>query len=114
MKILKYSGFLCALGMLAGCGGGEPSKEEVKDYMIQQGLSQAFLFQHPSVEQRAKAVEQLNKAVDLQSYECKAVEGFKKVWDCKLNYMVNNQPQTNTVRFNRDDSGKIHGQGGML
>ncbi len=78
MKILKYSGLVCALGMLAGCSGGEPSKEEVKDYIIQQGLSQAFLFQHPSVEQRAKAVEQLNKAVDLQSYECKAVEGFKK------------------------------------
>lgn len=68
------------------------------------------MFQHPSTEQRAKFIEQIKKELDIQSYDCKAVEGFQKVWDCKINIMAENQPQTATVRFNRDESGKIHGQ----
>lgn len=110
MKILKYSGLVCALGMLAGCSGGEPSKDEITDYFIQKNLNLAFMFQHPSIDQREKFIEQIKKALDIQSYDCKSVEGFSKVWDCKVNLMAENQPQTTTIRFNRDDSGKIHGQ----
>lgn len=110
IKYIKYSGFVCALSLLTACSGREPSKDEIADYFIQKNLNLAFMFQHPSTEQRAKFIEQIKKELDIQSYDCKAVEGFQKVWDCKINIMAENQPQTATVRFNRDESGKIHGQ----
>lgn len=109
-KILKYSGFVCALSLLTACSGGEPTKDEVMDYFIQKNLNMRFMFQHPSDEQRAQVIELVKKGLDIQSYNCKAVEGFQKVWDCKINFIAENKPGTGTVRFNRDESGKIHGQ----
>lgn len=103
LRTLLVSGLLC----LASCGGGEPSKAEVKKILIDYGLQTAFLFQNPTQQQRDQASADLEKKVDVQSLNCKPVEGFKKVWDCAVNYMVNGAPNTDKMRLYRTDKGEL-------
>ncbi|GBR42293.1 hypothetical protein [Gluconobacter roseus] len=99
LRTLLVPGLFC----LASCGGGEPSKAEVKKLLIENGIQQAFLFQNPTQQQRDQAIATLEKKIDLQSVACKPVEGFKKVWDCTVNYMLNDAPQSDKMRFHRQN-----------
>ncbi|GAN93858.1 hypothetical protein Gbth_038_006 [Gluconobacter thailandicus F149-1 = NBRC 100600] len=107
MRITKPIFATTLLIALTSCGGGGPSKTEVKKILIEQGVQQAFLFQNPTQQQRDQAIATLEKRVDLQGLNCKSVEGFKKVWDCTVNYMLNGAPQTDKMRFYRNDKGDL-------
>ena len=96
--------------LLFGCGDSKPSKEEVKDFLAQQAASLNFPFQRPNPLQMALAISQAKKSLDVQSLECKATEGFKRVWDCKINAIINNSPTVAFFRFHRDDKEKLTGE----
>ncbi|AQS83595.1 hypothetical protein A0U92_01100 [Acetobacter aceti] len=113
MKIIRTATALAILTTLTACGDNAPGKDEVRDFMANQSISEVYSvnpFQKHSEQERDNAIDKIKKALDIQSLDCSATKGFKNVWDCTVNVMVMNEPHTSKYRFHRDDKGKLQGE----
>lgn len=116
---IKIFAISTTLLTLAGCGQSTPSKSEVRDFMARQ-VVEAAQAQHDlmaiGVGSRAAGpapsvnIDALEKKIDIQGLDCKAEEGFKNVWKCKVSAIVSNQPISTQYRFYRGDDGKLNGE----
>ena len=110
---LKTGLCLAVMSLLTACGDNSPNKDEVRDFLATKSISEAYSanpFQRHTEQETQNSIEKMKKALDIQSMECSATQGFKNVWDCTVNMMLMNEPHTSKVRFHRDDKGKLQGE----
>ncbi|MFT8419700.1 MAG: hypothetical protein ABF636_12865 [Acetobacter sp.] len=116
-KFLVLTPFILAL---SACGKGEPSKDEVSDFLKSQALNTVTQEQNllgritgggqMSDEKKKAIMDKLNNEIKVEGVKCTAVDGFNNVYDCNISTMMGDSPVTSVFRFTRKSDGTLAGE----